>query len=181
MSLLYVNNTFFFRWEDPKGLDSPFRDEWRIKRSVLLEHHPNMCENLKGFRLNDSCSEFKKRLSKKEGRTLAKELFKYARKNLLWLNVYVKDSFATRIVRDEKMTRTSFVANVGGLLGLCMGFSLVSVVEVTINNRMTLKSTLDIVNIICSLILFILSNIHNIENNVFWFYWLIISRIISVW
>ena len=40
-----------------------------------------------------------------------------------------KDSFATKIVRDEKVTVTSFVANVGGLLGLCMGFSLVSVVE----------------------------------------------------
>ena len=32
-------------------------------------------------------------------------------------------------MRDEKVTVTSFVANVGGLLGLCMGFSLVSVVE----------------------------------------------------
>ena len=41
----------------------------------------------------------------------------------------MKDSFATKIVRDEKVTITSFVANVGGLLGLCMGFSLVSVVE----------------------------------------------------
>ena len=40
-----------------------------------------------------------------------------------------KDSFAVKIVRDEKVTVTSFVANVGGLLGLCMGFSLVSVVE----------------------------------------------------
>ena len=51
-----------------------------------------------------------------------KDLYVYAKKNLLWLNVYVKDSFATRIVRDERMTVTSFVANVGGLLGLCMGF-----------------------------------------------------------
>ena len=50
------------------------------------------------------------------------DLYVYAKKNLLWLNVYVKDSFATRIVRDERMTVTSFVANVGGLLGLCMGF-----------------------------------------------------------
>ena len=58
------------------------------------------------------------------------ELHKYAKENLLWLNVYVKDSFATRIIRDERMTRTSFIANVGGLLGLCMGFSLVSVVEI---------------------------------------------------
>ena len=58
------------------------------------------------------------------------ELHKYAKENLLWLNVYVKDSFATRIIRDERMTRTSFIANVGGLLGLCMGFSLVSVAEI---------------------------------------------------
>lgn len=41
----------------------------------------------------------------------------------------IKDSFATKIVRDEKVPITSFIANVGGLLGLCMGFSLVSVVE----------------------------------------------------
>jgi len=70
------------------------------------------------------------RLASAKEASLAEELYEYAKKNLLWLNVYVKDSFATRIVRDEKMTRTSFVANVGGLLGLCMGFSLVSVVEV---------------------------------------------------
>ncbi len=57
---------------------------------------------------------------------LGEVLYDYAKRNLLWLNVYVKDSFSTQIVRDEKMTRTSFVANVGGLLGLCMGFSLVS-------------------------------------------------------
>ena len=37
----------------------------------------------------------------------------------------VRGDAGTHIVRDERMTRTSFVANVGGLLGLCMGFSLV--------------------------------------------------------
>ena len=48
--------------------------------------------------------------------------------SFLWMStliMVVQDSFATHIVRDERMTRTSFVANVGGLLGLCMGFSLV--------------------------------------------------------
>ena len=45
------------------------------------------------------------------------------------LTTIKKDSFATKIVRDEKVPITSFIANVGGLLGLCMGFSLVSVVE----------------------------------------------------
>ena len=33
-------------------------------------------------------------------------------------------------MKDEKTTRTSFIANVGGLLGLCMGFSVVSIFEI---------------------------------------------------
>ena len=53
-------------------------------------------------------------------------LGKFIKSSFTWIK---KDSFAKRIVRDEKVTVTSFVANVGGLLGLCMGFSLVSVVE----------------------------------------------------
>ena len=41
-----------------------------------------------------------------------------------------KDPVVTRIMRDEKIPIISFVANTGGLLGLCMGFSLVSVFEI---------------------------------------------------
>ena len=33
-------------------------------------------------------------------------------------------------MRDQKIPVIAFVANTGGLLGLCMGFSLVSVFEV---------------------------------------------------
>ena len=35
-----------------------------------------------------------------------------------------------RIKRDQKITVIGFVANTGGLLGLCMGFSLVSAFEI---------------------------------------------------
>ena len=80
---------------------------------------------------NLTCPDMRRELQNyNESRELFELLHKYAKENLLWLNVYVKDSFATRIIRDERMTRTSFVANVGGLLGLCMGFSLVSVAEI---------------------------------------------------
>ena len=80
---------------------------------------------------NLTCPDIRRELQiYNESRELFEILHKYAKENLLWLNVYVKDSFATRIIRDERMTRTSFVANVGGLLGLCMGFSLVSVAEI---------------------------------------------------
>ena len=36
----------------------------------------------------------------------------------------------TRIWRDQKISIISFVAHTGGLLGLCMGFSLVSLFEI---------------------------------------------------
>ena len=44
--------------------------------------------------------------------------------------VSFQDPVVTRIIRDEKIPIISFVANTGGLLGLCMGFSLVSVFEI---------------------------------------------------
>ena len=105
-----------------------YQDELKIKKNVLLAEYPRICENLSNLTLNSTWPEIRREL--RSVSDLYEDVYNYARRNLLWLNVYVKDSFATRIVRDERMTRTNFVANVGGLLGLCMGFSLVSVAEI---------------------------------------------------
>ena len=43
----------------------------------------------------------------------------------------------TRIKRDQKIPIIGFVANTGGLLGLCMGFSLVSAFEIVYHCMMT--------------------------------------------
>lgn len=61
---------------------------------------------------------------------LEEDIFHYAKQNLAVVNVYIKDPVVTQIMRDEKIPVIAFVANTGGLLGLCMGFSLVSVFEV---------------------------------------------------
>lgn len=61
---------------------------------------------------------------------LEEDIFQYAKKNLAVVNVYIKDPVVTRIMRDQKIPVIAFVANTGGLLGLCMGFSLVSVFEI---------------------------------------------------
>ncbi len=61
---------------------------------------------------------------------LREELFRYAKRNLVLVNVYIKDPVVTRIKRDQKIPLIGFVANTGGLLGLCMGFSLVSAFEI---------------------------------------------------
>lgn len=61
---------------------------------------------------------------------LIRLLHKYARENLLLANIYIKDPAVTMIRRDQKIPIIWFVANVGGILGLCMGCSLVTIFEV---------------------------------------------------
>lgn len=46
------------------------------------------------------------------------------------VNVYIKDPAVTRIKRDQKVPLIWFVANVGGILGLTMGMSLVTFFEI---------------------------------------------------
>ena len=48
----------------------------------------------------------------------------------LLVDVFIKDSTVTRILRDEKLPVIWFMANIGGLLGLCTGFSFISFFEI---------------------------------------------------
>jgi hypothetical protein len=57
-------------------------------------------------------------------------ILNYARENLVMFNIFIKDPYAKRFQKDEKITKTSYIANSGGLLGLCMGFSLISGAEI---------------------------------------------------
>ena len=57
-------------------------------------------------------------------------LFDYADKNLAVLYIYIKDPYYTSMRKDENIAVISFIGNAGGLLGLCMGLSFVSVFEI---------------------------------------------------
>jgi hypothetical protein len=61
---------------------------------------------------------------------MSKFLYNYAKTNFAILRVFIKDPYYTLIKRDEQLTTISFLGNVGGLLSLCMGLSLVSIFEV---------------------------------------------------
>ena len=65
-----------------------------------------------------------------ENSRIAKFLYKYAKTNLAVLNVLIKDPFYTLIKKDEQISVISFIGNAGGLMGLCMGLSLVSIFEI---------------------------------------------------
>ena len=53
-------------------------------------------------------------------------MYRYAKENLALVNIYIKDPAVTQIKREQKIPLIWFVANVGGILGLTMGCSLVT-------------------------------------------------------
>lgn len=57
------------------------------------------------------------------------DMYFYASENLMQVNVYIRDPFVSWFRRDEETSWISFISNVGGLMGLCMGFSVVSFCE----------------------------------------------------
>ena len=57
---------------------------------------------------------------------LVTELYQYGRDNLALVHVLVQSPYITKLKRDVSMTFTSYIANTGGLLGLCLGFSLIT-------------------------------------------------------
>ena len=46
-----------------------------------------------------------------------------------YFQVFIRYPYYTQIARDVKTTRLQFLGTAGGLMGLCMGFSIVSIVE----------------------------------------------------
>ena len=46
------------------------------------------------------------------------------------VSVYIREPFAEVLLVDEDTSIMDFISSVGGLLGLCMGFSFVTVGEV---------------------------------------------------
>ena len=57
-------------------------------------------------------------------------LTQYARENIAKVHIYLKDPFVKEIIREEKITIIQFIGSVGGLLGLFMGLSFISLVEI---------------------------------------------------
>ena len=82
----------------------------------------------KGCSSSHSISTFQSEIEWRD--SLRKEVFQYARKNLIKANVYIKDPYVAKYVTEEKITEISFVGGVGGILGLFLGFSFISAVEV---------------------------------------------------
>ena len=57
-------------------------------------------------------------------------MYKYGRQNLALVHIMIQSPYVIKLKRDVAMTFTTYIANSGGLLGLCLGFSLMSGIEI---------------------------------------------------
>ena len=107
------------------------------KKYFMDKQQPNLCPIIKAFKKYigqaSMCKKwpdnYMKRNDYKINETLKEELYHYARNNLAYIQVMIQSPYITRIKRDVAMTITSYVANAGGLMGLCLGFSFISCIE----------------------------------------------------
>ena len=110
-----------------------------FKRRPIEKSYPNICtvlEPLRHINENDYCIRQRwipnnPLLNCTESKCAVEDVvLDYARKNLVMFHVLIKDPYSQRYRRDEKIAITSFIANLGGLLGLWLGFSWISGAEI---------------------------------------------------
>ena len=104
-------------------------------RSALLElHYSNFkCSDIEQINYNSTfCSEefVPNYVMIARNPKLLDFLLQYAQENIGRLTIYIKEPFYSQIKRDEQTSIISFIGNVGGLLGLCLGLSMISIFEI---------------------------------------------------
>ncbi len=62
--------------------------------------------------------------------TLKRHVLQYAEDNVLAVYIYFVNTAVTRVVKDEKLSIIWYIAAIGGILGLCMGASVITIFEV---------------------------------------------------
>ena len=111
----------------------------KTNRKYFLDaRHPKLCKMLENFDEyfgnGSSCVDWPKNYFQKNNvwkpnETLLDEVYEYGKENLALVHIFIQSPYVTMIKRDMEMTFTNYVANTGGLLGLCLGFSFISGIE----------------------------------------------------
>jgi hypothetical protein len=89
-------------------------------------------EILNAHQVNKLCTEDKQPIIKavKENAKVKKMIFKYAAENFAILRVLISHPYYTLIIQDEELSYITYIGNIGGLLGLSMGLSFISIFEI---------------------------------------------------
>jgi hypothetical protein len=105
-------------------------------RAAILEksvENETTCKEILNARhVNVLCKENQQPILKavNENPRFKKFIYKYAAENFAVLRVLIRDPYYTLIIQDEEFSYITYIGNVGGLLGLSMGMSFISIFEI---------------------------------------------------
>ena len=104
------------------------------KKNGLNQKYEGLCETIEPLKNVQFCSSNLWNMSEIPNCTVKKcpiedVILDYAVDNLVLINMYIDDFHVTRFIKDEKMTRTSFIFAVAMILVVCLGWSIVTIAE----------------------------------------------------
>ena len=126
------------------------------RRALLNIRYPDICPFFDGISQEDLAAEVNTiftvdqfftdlNMTSNDLQKFKEQLLAYASGNLVKINAFFDSPYLSKYQTDEVtvlllpictgacfkvMSATTFIANIGGMLGLCMGFSFVSLVEI---------------------------------------------------
>ena len=99
------------------------------RRDSLIDEYPGICNNVLAVENSvTTCPIDSKKLNLTK--ELKRSIVNYAKENIAKVNIFFKDPFVKRYIREEKITENTFIGTIGGLLGLFLGFSFISGAEI---------------------------------------------------
>jgi len=100
----------------------------RFRRRSFEDHYgANECAK---YEFQNICTENYEFEIENLDKELQDSVIHYARDNVISFKIFVGDPYYTQIVRSRKISMPQMLGTIGGLIGLCIGFSVVSLVEV---------------------------------------------------
>ena len=101
------------------------------RRESLDDYMPELCPALDALSAassgsGSSCDSVRSSATWSE---LRRMVAAYARENMAVLNVYIREPYVRKYETEVKYGSIAFMGNMGGLLGLFTGFSLISAFE----------------------------------------------------
>ena len=107
------------------------------RRYLLDKKQPDLCGALESFEnyfgRNSSCMHWPTNFldaNESPDNILIDQLFQYGRENAAMVRVMIQSPYVTKIKRDVAMSFLNYVSSTGGLLGLFLGFSFISGIEI---------------------------------------------------
>ena len=110
----------------------PFFDKYfynNITSKNILEIE-NTLEELVGVSVETFYENLEAKMNKTDMEMFKSSILEYSKEHLVLMSVSMGKPYMSVFQTDVVMSLPTFVGNVGGSLGLCMGFSLVSIAEI---------------------------------------------------